>query len=90
MSAVFDNLRKSIQLRIFKNKDAAYHPRDEEDLDARKRAQKIRDKERSRSEAAKIRAAIARDAHDHKNKHPKKHGTHEHGLYVSFHCSFRI
>ena len=64
--------------------DGEYRPRDEEDLESQRKAQKIREKERSRSEAAKIRAAVARDTRNRKNKHSKKHGTHEHGLYVGF------
>ncbi|EYC31253.1 hypothetical protein Y032_0004g2054 [Ancylostoma ceylanicum] len=81
MPAILDNLRKSISSKIFKNKDDEYHPRDEEELDAQRVAQRRRERERSRSEATKLRAALA---HDHKSKSAKKHGSHEHGLYVSF------
>ncbi|CAJ0601558.1 unnamed protein product, partial [Cylicocyclus nassatus] len=80
MSIVFDNI-KSISTRIFRIKDEDYHPRDEEELDARRIAERSRIKERSRAEAAKIRSGVERDVHDRKNKHTKKHSGHEHLHY---------
>ncbi|ETN69785.1 hypothetical protein RB195_017212 [Necator americanus] len=80
-TAMFYNLRRSISLGLFKNKDDEYHPQIEEELEAKRRAQKIREKERSRSEAAKLRSALATDPHIHKNKSSKKGEHHEHKHY---------